>query len=247
MDGSNTTVYINDVGRTDSLTDANGNTVPFVGPPSPPSTTTTDFSGCVTSHPIVQATILNFPGPDGRSSAVKVCLANFIPTATFSQPNVQAPDSNLPTPSYPAGGYNYIVSAVMPDGNYWSFDYDVFSNLTSIQLPSGGTITYQWGEIPITNCTDDVTKVSRAVLTRTVNDLAISQTWHYTWGLQQTDGSITNYVLDPAGNETAHVFIAPVPQAGCNLFEKQTRFYQGTHDSGTLLKTVDTHYVGTFD
>ncbi|HET9284477.1 MAG TPA: hypothetical protein VFR24_21190, partial [Candidatus Angelobacter sp.] len=84
--------------------------------------------------------------------------------------------------------------------------------------------------------------------TRTVNDLVNPpQIWQYTWGTVQPDGSMTNYVLDPNGNETAHVFKSPISTLPCAYYEVETRIYQGTHQTGTLLKTVDTHYVGVAD
>ena len=266
VDGSNTTDTINDRGRADSIIDANGNSLssPFVsggllqygymilgndvtfagGTP----TATSDYSGCVTPHAISQAMLVPFPGPDGRSSTVKVCGSTFMPAASFSQSGVEAPTPDPPLFSYSSTGYTYLVSAVMPDGSYWSFDYDGYGNITSVRLPTGGTITYQWTEITLPSCPGNPTRVSRAVESRTVNDLVNPpQIWHYIWGQQQGDGSITNYVLDPNGNETAHVFTAPIANVPCALYETETRAYQGTHDSGTPLKTVDTHYTGNFD
>ena len=272
-DGLNTVDTINDGGVPVSVTDANGNvfsainnegifgpyypilgslfsgpapssTIPFpVGTP----TATSDYSGCVTTHTIAQAMVLPFPGPDGRTSNIKVCASTFIPAASFSQPNVDPPNPNPPASSYYSGGYNYIVGAVMPDGNYWSFDYDGFGNITTVHLPTGGTITYQWQEIALPACIGNITLVSRAVSVRTVNDLVNPpQVWQYFWGTMQ-NGSLTNYVRDPNGNETAHVFTAPVSEANCQLYETETRYYQGTHSTGTLLKTVDTHFTAVFD
>src|SRR6185312_8322726 len=127
-----------------------------------------------------------------------------------------------------------------------AFSYDAYGNMTTIDLPTGGTISYDWTEISIPYCSDDdPTQVSRAVAKRTVNDLVNPpQIWQYTWGPVQPDGSITNYVLDPNGNETAHVFKSPVNGLPCAFYETETRSYEGTHQTGTLLKTVDTHYVG---
>ena len=272
-DGLNTINTINDSGIPLSVTDANGNVFSAIGSggifgpyyqvfpsqsggpasssvipfPVGTPTATSDYSGCVTTRTISQAMILPFPGPDGRTSNVKVCASVFIPAASFSQPNVDPPNPNLPDASYLAAGYSYIVSAVMPDGNSWSFDYDGFGNLISVKLPTGGTITYQWQELSLPACAGNITQVSRAVYIRTVNDLVNPpQKWQYFWGTMQ-NGSLTNYVQDPNGNETAHVFTAPVSEANCQLYETETRYYQGTHGAGTLLKTVDTHYLGLFD
>ena len=210
---------------------------------------TSDYSGCATTRPITGATITSYPGPDGHMSALKICVTGFVPTAAFSQPNVDPPSTPSSAPwqldSFVNGYGSYIGSIVMPDGNHWSFDYDDFGNVTKITLPTGGSISYQWTEIPDTCEDGSFTRVSRAVSFRTVNDNnGHSYQWQYTWGTLQSDGSITNYVLDPNGNETAHVFRPPVTSQACYFYEAETRIYQGTHTNGTLLKTVDTHYKG---
>ncbi|HEY1525808.1 MAG TPA: hypothetical protein VGH51_06180 [Candidatus Angelobacter sp.] len=209
------------------------------------SLVTSDYTGCATSRPITDGFIFNFPGPDGRNSTLKVCRTSFTPTAAFSQPNVDPPSNptnGFELNSYAAGTGNYIGSIVMPDGNHWSFDYDDFGNITKITFPTGGNISYQWTEIADTCANGSDTHVSRAVSTRTTNDNnGHSAQWTYTWGTLQQDGSITNYVLDPSGNDTAHVFRS-VTTLPCDFYEVETRDYQGTHGSGALLKTVDTQY-----
>jgi YD repeat-containing protein len=237
-----------------SGTDANGNILAFptdtlgrnVGGSS---SATSDYSGCVTTRAITGASILNAPGPDGRNSTLKICVTTFVPTAAFSQPNVAAPSrpsNQYELDSFVQGTGNYIGSIVMPDGNHWSFDYDNFGNVTKITLPTGGNISYQWTEISDSCADGSLTRVSRAVSMRTVNDNnGHSYQWTYTWGTLGQDGSITNYVLDPNGNETAHVFRS-VTTTPCDFYEIQTRSYQGMHTGGTLLKTVDTHYQAAY-
>ena len=236
-----------------SGTDANGNVLPlFIGIDtlgrnvSGSSSSTSDYSDCATSRTVTSAGIFNAPGPDGRNSTFKVCATAFIPTAAFSQANIDPP--SIPTDprqlnSFAQGYGSYIGSILMPDGNHWLFDYDAFGNVTKITLPTGGSISYDWTEIPDTCEDGSLTRVSRAVLKRTVNDNnGNSYVWNYTWGTVQQDGSITNYVLDPNGNDTAHVFRS-VTRQPCDFYEVETRSYKGTHSSGALLKTVDTHYL----
>ncbi len=232
-----------------TVTDANGNILPVgsdtLGRNGGSGSATSDYSGCVTSRTITSASFFNASGPDGRNSTMKVCLTAFTPTAAFSQANVDPPSraaTQYQLDSYAQGIGNYIGSIVMPDGNHWSFDYDDFGDITKITLPTGGTINYQWTEIS-DGCGDgSLTRVSRAVLSRTVNDNnGHSYPWNYTLGPLAQDGSITNYVKDPNGNETAHMFRS-VTTSPCDFYEVETRSYQGTHTSGTLLKTVGTHY-----
>jgi RHS repeat-associated protein len=210
---------------------------------------TSDYLNCVTTRTITSATIFNALGPDGHSSTLKICMTDFIPSAAFSQPNVDPPSSAVPAyqlNSFAQGHGSYIGSVVMPDQNHWSFDYDDFGNVTKITLPTGGNISYLWTEIS-DGCADgSLTRVSRAISTRTTNDNnGNSYQWSYTWGALQQDGTLTNYVLDPNGNETAHVFHS-VTTSPCDFYEVETRSYQGTHASGTLLHTVDTHYNANF-
>ena len=209
-------------------------------------TQTSDYSHCAaTSRSISGAEIWNYPGPDGRSFSLTVCYTTFTPSAAFSQPNVDPPSAAATVEqidSFAHGIGSYISSILMPDGNRWSFDYDDYGNVTRIGLPTGGSIVYQWTEVPNNEVDGSATQVSRAVHTRTVNDNnGHSYPWTYTWGSLQTDGSITNYVLDPNGNETAHVFKS-VLNNRTSFYETETRIYQGDHTHGTLLKTVDTTY-----
>ncbi|HKV94511.1 MAG TPA: hypothetical protein VJW20_18335, partial [Candidatus Angelobacter sp.] len=271
LDPANTIQTFHDRGLPSSIVDSNGNTqvifstaadgvtltdpsfdvfgreLPFVLADFG-AVATSDFSGCASSMTIDSANIFNFPGPDGRSSTIKACYSNFTPSPAFSQPNVEPPNNDLSFKSYPEGLLPVLVSLAMPDGAHWSFTYDNYENLSSITLPTGGTITYTWQEVSLPTCLDGSgTLVSRAVATRTVNDLVNPpQIWRYTWGTVQQDGTITNYVLDPDGNETAHVFHSPIADQPCALYETETRTYQGSHLTNTLLKTVDTHYTADY-
>src|SRR5262249_17759156 len=55
-------------------------------------------------------------------------------------------------------------------------------------------------------------------------------------------------VTDPAGNDTIHAFTAL--NASCSYYETQTKYFQGSYQTGQLLKTVQTDYqwvVNPFD
>jgi RHS repeat-associated protein len=230
-----------------ALVDGNGNTINYASGPGAGAVPT---ANCPTLSTASGASAFSFPGTNGNISPLTICYTSVTLAPTFSQPNVGAPKNDTLFKSFPMGSQTPPVGGlIMPDGAKWAFSYDAYGNITTINLPTGGVISYGWTEIPLPACQDgNATAVSRAVSTRTVNDLVNPpQVWQYTWGTLQPDGSITNYVRDPNGNETAHLFKSPVNNVLCGFYETETRTYQGTHQTGTVLKTVDTHYVGVAD
>src|SRR5579872_337030 len=246
----------NDVSWPTSIVDANGNTI-TIGAVSTASADTlgrgvvgdlgmvntnptSDYSGCSSSRPITAASVVNYPGVNGGAYPVKLCFGTVNIATAFSQPSngQQAPNVYTTSP------WTVVVSIALPDQSHWSLDYDNYGNVTSITYPTGGQVSYQWQEISMPYCADGtLTPVSRAVSTRTLFDGTNSRIWQYSWGQQQSDGTLTNIVTDPNGNDTAHV-MSPVA-VKCGFYETETRYYQGLHTSGTLLKTVDTTYSGS--
>jgi RHS repeat-associated protein len=242
------------------VTDSNGNWMTLNGPDSTGGTpnpgidtlgksaplssgsATTDFSKCSSSLPINSAFLLNYNAPDGSTQVLEVCYANIPIQTAFSQPGVaQAPNSVGGVPGQQLG----IVSVVLADGSQWTFSYDSYGELTTVGLPTGGSISYTWTEIGMRNCTAaDRTAVSRAVATRTINDNnGNSFTWHYSWGAAQSDGTLTNLTNDSLGNDTVHVFTAQDGTSGCGFYETRTQHYQGLRSSGQLLQQVATGYA----
>ena len=257
-EGNGTVQTFNDVSAPTSIVDADGNTMGFsftvsgarvttLGPALDTDNRAIPFDvgnqgatavaqdNCVALSTISSAYLFNFPAPDNRLSPVTVCYTLPTYAPAFSQANVDPPHNDAAFKSYPFGtSLAAVASLAMPDGTKWAFNYDAYGGITTINLPTAGTITYTWTEIPLPSCQDgDATAVSRAVATRTENDLINpARIWQYTWGTMQGDGTITNYVLDPNGNETAHIFKSPLASLPCALYEIETRTYQGTHQSG---------------
>src|SRR5205807_1295715 len=69
----------------------------------------------------------------------------------------------------------------------------------------------------------------------------------YQWMVQQSNpnsanGTYTNKVTDPLGNDALHVFTNFI---GVGFYETSTLSYQGPSTSGQLLKRVDTGYFVT--
>src|SRR5215813_10520083 len=154
---------------------------------------------------------------------------------------------------------NMLQSVVLPDGTAWTFQYDGanpidttsigYGDLLKIGFPTGGSISYTYAtEIAYNgfHSTGLETSQSRSVVSRSVdaNDGSGSQTWTYNWGnplvATATTYTVENTVTDPLGNDTVHVISGLF--GGPSLYETQTRSYQGSKSSGTLLKTVNTDY-----
>jgi RHS repeat-associated protein len=138
-----------------------------------------------------------------------------------------------------------LQSIVLPNGQSWQFQYNDptsencsgyavnYATLSQITLPTGGTISYTYlygGSFHSPSCQN----YGRWVSTRTVNanDGTGPHSWTYTY-------NSNTVVTDPLNNDVVHTFGAGI---GCALYETQTQYYQGSHSSGTLLKTVNTTY-----
>jgi hypothetical protein len=240
-----------------ALEDANGNIfgtpvganiIDTLGRSLPPAwtfTATTDFSGCTGPLPTASASIYSFPGYAGATSYVKLCN-----TTIQLQSNFQASGyyNDLLFPIAEAKpSVSMLQSVVLYNGSSWmtslawTFEYSSrasgdslsinYGDLTKITLPTGGTISYTWTNIPTCDPNDPV-PFTRGVATRTVNanDGSGPHTWTYSNGI----------VTDPAGNDTVHTFTGL--NASCSLYETQTQYFQGPQSSGSLLKTVKTDY-----
>ncbi|HEV3037570.1 MAG TPA: NucA/NucB deoxyribonuclease domain-containing protein [Candidatus Angelobacter sp.] len=242
------------------VTDRNGNQMSYQGPQNPNAgvdtlgrgqpletgATTTDFSDCVSRLPITHANLYYYPGPNGATQSIKTCYAAF-PMQTNFQAKVG--NTGVTEAQNYSGNYNtllkgyvreQLVTVVRPDGNKWTFDYDNYLEVSSVGLPTGGSINLTWTTIALPNCgLTDYTPVSRAVATRTVTDNnGHSSTWTYTWGAP-VNGVLINSFNDPMGDDTMHTFT----DLGCGFYETRTQSYQGSGTSRQLLQQVDTSYA----
>src|SRR5579884_528996 len=254
--------YCSQVAYGYQITDSNGNWISTIGPfnPNPlmdtlgralplTSTGATDISGCVSSHTIGGAQMFSYKDPNGVTQYVKACWAEIPIQTAFNQPNPFTP--SVMVGEAVTGQNNVhvepIVTLVLADGTYWSFDYDNYGELTHVKLPTGGSITYTWTTINFLNCNvPNYTKLSRAVATRTLDDgQGHTLQTIYQWGTATSSG-LTNTVTDPLGNDTVHIFTALIPQGSstpsCDLFETSTIQYQGSAAANHPLQRVDTTY-----
>jgi hypothetical protein len=107
-------------------------------------------------------------------------------------------------------------------------------------LPTGGTISYTYKTFQLCQASSIVTPANRGVISRTINanDGTGPHTTSYTTTV--VNGLSVPVQTDPAGNDTLHTFSGL--GGSCSYYETQTQYYQGSHGTGRLLKTVQTVY-----
>jgi YD repeat-containing protein len=200
-----------------------------------PGVKTSDLSACpansVSARLWLLPTFANSSSPSsGTAAPMTFCYANFAVSSDFG----------LTGTSEMSGTFTMLQNVVLPNGTMWSFSYNSHGDLASITFPTGGTITYEWANIRFCSGT------SRALTSRTVTDATGPHKWSYVW----SPGVWTNFnlppppttvtVTDPELNDSVHV---STPMGACSYYETHGEYYQGSQQSGTLLKKVDTAYI----
>ena len=212
-----------------------------------------DTSGCVApdpSTPIASATIQTYQGYNGVTNQIKVCKANITLQTFFGVSGVtefQNSSEANPTNGHPA--LSVIVTVLLLDGDTWAnssrwtFSYDSYGNITRLGLPTGGSITYGWSLFnPNSNCIG-ISKMTRVVSTRTIDDNN-GHTFRWTYGYvapTSLGAPFANTVTDPLNNDTLHYFFAQ--DNACTYYEQTTQYFQGVANSGTPKKQVDMTYA----
>lgn len=232
-----------DVTSSNPAVDTLGRTLPFGT-----GSLSTDYGDCVSPVPVASAWMMNYNSPDGTTQHIKLCMTNTplqtafnltLPDGTFVE---EAQNVNFSAGQNIPNGGSAISTLILADGTKWAFTYDNYGDITSITLPTGGSISYTWTNLDQgTNCAGD-TRKSRAVATRIVDDNRGDRAkWIYTWGTA-VNGVISNLVTDPLFNDTAHIFTALDGPNGCAFYETSTQYYQGPKNPAHLLKQIDTTY-----
>jgi RHS repeat-associated protein len=198
-------------------------------------------------------TALTVSGLGTASSPMKVAYTSPFPSSVNYQVNYTtytvATNFGVSTiHEFGATAEPLVSSIVLPDGSQYTFGYEatpstpstgactplsgtystncVTARLKSIQLPTGGTITYAY-----TNGNNGIySDGSAATLTRTTPD----GTWTYVQ-VKNTGAASTTTFTDPQSNQTTVQFQG--------IYETARQAYQGS-TSGTLLQTVNTCYNG---
>jgi len=223
-----------------TITDSLGKSIPL--PPNITSTLTTGTSNCpvVNGTPASKYATWTPPGYNGAAATYTFCYGD----VTVNTPSGEV--GGLYVQGGGPGSAPKLQSIVLPNGQSWQFEYvdsdgtnymgvpTNFGTLSQITLPTGGTIsyTYQYGGSSVCGT------AGRLVASRTVTDESGAHTWTYTYNSGNT------VVTDPVGNDVVHTFGYPTSSGYCSYYETQTQYYQGSHASGTLLKTVNTAYSG---
>src|SRR5258708_3624590 len=215
---------------TSGITDTLGRQLPPL--PSSTSASNTDASGCTGPLATTSAVLWSPPALQGGTANYKFCYAT---VQVFAKAYEASNGATFPQVM--------LQSVVLRNGTTWTFEYSDrnsgdastvnYGSLTTIPLPTGGTVSYTyadgsmfaWGE----NCGIQqlsTTSVSRWVTSKTVTDQTGAHTWTYGGGK----------VAAPDGSSTVHQFI--VDYQG-TPHETGTPYY---NTSGTLLKNVQTTY-----
>jgi RHS repeat-associated protein len=203
--------------------DPNGNTTDTLGRTPVTTNSTTDYSGCTGPRAIVSATAWNMLVQGAGRVPVKLCYATVHLKTGFAVTDYEF-EANK----------QFLQSIVLPNGTAWTFEYaDLgggynYGDLTKLTFPTGGSLAYTWTSV----------EYSRWVTTRTVdaNDGGGPRTWTYSWAVP----NVGIVVTDPVGNDSVHN-VAPFGSDDCK-YEVEAKAYEGSHASGSLLKTVRTDY-----
>jgi RHS repeat-associated protein len=208
-----------------------------------------DNTGCTGPNPITGSSITIFPGPNGVNRQVKTCGANITIQTNFQATNEDQSPNIIELPPEVFGImqtvliYDGVSWATSPA---WTFEYNDrnptdpsninYGSLTKVTLPTGGSISYTYGNYALCNDGNGstgyiITPVSRGVTSRTedANDGTGPHTTFYRG----------DFTTDPQGNDTVHTFIL----FNCSAYDSEVDYYQGSRFTGTLLKKVQTDYT----
>jgi RHS repeat-associated protein len=210
-----------------------------------PGAATSDFTDCTGPQPITLAVLSGIPAPSGGTALYKFCYITFVITSFFQMPNIHEGGAKV----------TFLQSVVLPDKTSWIFEYNDtqqgapagtnYGNLTKITLPTGGTISYSYANVP--------QRLSRQLASRILdaNDGSGPREWDYSY--ISTPSSITTTVTAPAGsggvrNQTVHSFLnQTLPQTTVTggAVETRTDSYSGAQSPDNLAMTVTTDYLTT--
>jgi RHS repeat-associated protein len=195
-------------------------------------------------------TTFTYTAPSGASASYTMNFTTYTVATNFGYTG---------TTEYGATAVALVSSIVLPDGTQYTFTYEatpstpasgactpksgtyatncVTARIASVQLPTGGTISYTYSGGYHGIQTDG----STAGLTRSTPD----GTWTYTRSGSGTAWTTT--ISDPStpSNQSVLSFqtVTPVAGGAAFFYETEKQVYQGS-TSGTLLKTTFTCYNG---
>ena len=247
-------IYIDTIGRT----------IP-APPPVSSSTNNTDTSGCTGPLGITKAVLWQVPGYNGQQNPIKFCYATLTISVEDGASGQNGLDDGFgwATPVIQSIVLPDAQTLSFSSGTtVWEFEYNdqdnngcnnvqltgpcQFGTLSKVTLPTGGSISYTYQMYGDDNTSGNGKQLQRAVRTRTVSDGTTSNTWTYTY---TTPTSSTNWVgntvvtapklpYDSQANDTVHTVSETWSGHFDTVFVNQIDYYQGSHSSGTHLKSV---------
>ena len=207
-------------------------------------------SGTTTFTDTLGTTVLTVTGAGTQSSPMKYTYTNHAGGSKFYQVNYVtrgvATNFGCDGIAEYTGSVPLVDSVVLPDGSEYQFSYELTPNdlrgrftgrVSSVTLPSGGTITYTYARD--TNNGIECADGSTSGITRT---LSTGGTWNY---VRSGSGNAwTTTVTDPDSNESDINFQKDAAGSN-NFYEVQRKIYQGSN-TGTLLLTLLNCYNGNY-
>jgi RHS repeat-associated protein len=186
-------------------------------------------------------TNISYTAPDGTKATYVVSYTAYTIATNFGVSGINEYKSSA--------AVSLVTSIGLPDGSQYTFQYEstpgtcspysgttcTTARVTSVKLPTGGTISYSYS---FTGCTSGNNGIlsdgSTSCLQRTTPD----GTWTYVQTKQTGAASTTTITApqlpyDTAANQTVIQFQG--------IYETQRKVYQGS-TSSTLLSTVNTCY-----
>lgn len=156
-----------------------------------------------------------------------VTTTTTVPILTSLCTAVRAHTGSQTCQEYSNAGWTVPSQITLPNSQSYSFTYaqNAMGEITSITTPAGAEISYTY----VGRDTG-----GRGVATRTVTVGGVSSVWTY------SPGTIT----DPLGNDV--VFSCAPPRTGFYgdpCYISSMVYYQGAHNTGVVLKTVNTDYT----
>jgi RHS repeat-associated protein len=177
-------------------------------------------------------TTFTYTAPSGAAAAYTMNYTNYTVAPNFGIIGIGEYKSTVAEP--------LVTSIVLPDSSQYTFTYEttpgtctpdsgstscVTGRIASVQLPTGGTITYVYSGGNNGIFSDG----SAATLTRTTPD----GTWQYAQ-VKGTGAASTTTITDPAGNNTVLQFQG--------IYEAERQIYQGSVSPSNLMETITTCY-----
>jgi len=261
-DGSGLTIYVAASPSATVYPKSGGSIEPPLQNTSAAAATTTDFNGNqvtttdgVNFKDTLGTTVLSITG-NAQSGSVTYTFQTTtginVVTVTYSLFTVQTSFGCSNIAETTVGGVYLPVSVSRSDGisqNTYQFTYEqtpgkpstyTTARLTTITLPTGGTIEYSYnnGGLASGIASEGIVCAngSTAGITRTLSPASGVNEGSGTYSRGGSSPAWTTTVTDPAGNDTYLQFQ--------DIYETQRDMYSGLKSGGNILQTIYTCYAG---